>query len=68
MALGLQPREPRPETTQGSFSWLELNRNWRALIDAFLAAIRKEMADNIKKTEEKTGSATGEYKAFEIWR
>jgi acylphosphatase len=37
-------------------------------IDSLLAAIRKEMAENIKKTEEKTSTATGEFQGFEIRR
>lgn len=37
-------------------------------IKAFMGAIRKEMAENIKKTEEKIGKATGEFRGFEIRR
>ncbi len=35
-------------------------------IEAFLGAIRKERAENIRKTEEKTSPATGEFQGFEI--
>jgi acylphosphatase len=35
-------------------------------IEAFLAAIRKQRAENIKKTEEKTSPATGEFQGFRI--
>jgi acylphosphatase len=37
-------------------------------IEVFLVAIRKEVADNIKKTEEKTAKATDEFQGFEIRR
>jgi acylphosphatase len=35
-------------------------------IESFLAAIRKEMSDNISKTEEKTSPASGEFQGFGI--
>jgi acylphosphatase len=37
-------------------------------IDKFLAAIRKERAENVEKVDEKSMPATGEFKEFEIRR